>query len=130
MKKHVLLPELSKAEYYILRIIWKHGKQSVREVHDKLYETSGWAYTTTKTMMDRMISKKLLARESFHGIFIYKPLITRPAGLARLVQFFADRVLELDTSSVVAMFTKSEAISPQEIEELEALLKNEKEGGN
>ena len=130
MKKHVLLPELSKAEYDILRILWKHGKQSVREVHDKLYETSGWAYTTTKTMMDRMISKKLLARESFHGIFIYKPLITRPAGLARLVQFFADRVLELDTSSVVAMFTKSEAISPQEIEELEALLKNEKEGGN
>ena len=130
MKKHVLLPELSKAEYDILRILWKHGKQSVREVHDKLYETSGWAYTTTKTMMDRMISKKLLARESFHRIFIYKPLITRPAGLARLVQFFADRVLELDTSSVVAMFTKSEAISPQEIEELEALLKNEKEGGN
>jgi BlaI family penicillinase repressor len=119
------LPELSKSEYDILRILWKEGRQSVRELHDRIQETSGWAYTTTKTMMDRMVQKGLLSRESFHGIFLYTPLISRPAGLAKMVQFFADRVLELDSQEVVAMFAQSQAITPEEIQELEELLSEE-----
>jgi BlaI family penicillinase repressor len=119
------LPELSKSEYDILRILWKEGRQSVRELHDRIQETSGWAYTTTKTMMDRMVQKGLLSRESFHGIFLYTPLISRPAGLAKMVQFFADRVLELDSQEVVAMFAQSQAITSEEIQELEELLSEE-----
>ena len=120
------LPELSKSEYDILRILWKTGRQTVREVHDELLPTSGWAYTTTKTMMDRMVKKGLLARKEFHGIYLYEPKITRPVGLARLVQFFADRVLETDTQSVVAMFAQTGAITPEEIEELEKILVEER----
>lgn len=119
------LPELSKAEYDILRQIWKHGRQTVREVHDRLLSTSGWAYTTTKTMMDRMVQKDLLSREQFHGIYLYQAKITRPAGLAKMIQFFADRVFEMDSSEVVAMFAQSKAIPPQEIEELEKLVRDE-----
>jgi len=118
------LPELSRAEYDILRIIWKDGKQTVREVHDQLQKTNGWAYTTTKTMMDRMVQKELLARSEFHGIFLYTALISRPAGLAKLVQFFAERVLETDAAQVVSMFASSQTLSPQEIKELEDLLKD------
>ena len=101
----------------------------VREVHDDLQNTHGWAYTTTKTMMDRMVSKALLKREEFHGIYLYKPLITRPMGLARFVQFFADRILETDATSVVSLFARSKAITPEEIEELERLLANNKKSG-
>ena len=121
-KKKGTLPELSRAEYDILRVLWKAGEQSVREVHDQLQATYGWAYTTTKTMMDRMIIKGLLRRESFHGVYVYRALISRPAGLARFIQFFADRVLEVEPSAVVAMFAKSQAITPDEIRELETLL--------
>lgn len=117
------LPELSKAEYDILRVLWKEGQQTVREVHDQLQITYGWAYTTTKTMMDRMVTKGLLSREDFHGIFLYKPMLSRPAGLVRMVQFFADRVLEMDTGAVVSLFARSKALTPEEIKELEDLLK-------
>jgi len=121
------LPELSKAEYDILRFIWKAGKQTVREVHDQLQETYGWAYTTTKTMMDRMVQKGLLNREEFHGIFLYKALISRPAGLAKLVQFFAERVLETDATQVVSMFARSNTLTAEEIKELEDLLNDNSE---
>ena len=122
------LPELSKAEYDILRIIWKAGKQTVREVHDQLQETYGWAYTTTKTMMDRMTQKELLSREEFHGIFLYRALISRPAGLVKMVQFFADRVLETDAAQVVAMFASSNTLNADEIKELENLLNDNEIG--
>jgi BlaI family transcriptional regulator, penicillinase repressor len=122
MKK---LLDLSKAEYDILRILWKGDCRSVREVHDRIHDTMGWAYTTTKTMMDRMVQKGLLSREDFHGVFVYRPLISRPAGLANLVKFFSDRVLELDSREVVAMFAQSKAITPEEIAELEELLRED-----
>jgi len=115
-------PELSHAEYDILRVLWKRGRQSVREVHDALQPVRGWAYTTTKTMMDRLVGKELLAREDFHGVKLYRPLISRPAGLARMVRFFADRVLETDTAAVVALFADSQAMSEEEVLELERLL--------
>jgi BlaI family penicillinase repressor len=125
MPKRKEIPELSKAEYDILRILWKEGRLTVREVHDQVYDVHKWAYTTTKTMMDRMIKKGLLEREKYHGIYLYKPLISRPAGLARMVRFFADRVLETDIGSVVSIFAKSHTLSEDEIEELERLLEEE-----
>ena len=119
-------PELSKSEYDILRVLWKRGRLTVREVHDELLPHSGWAYTTTKTILDRMAKKGLLERMEFHGIFLYKPRISRPMGLARLVKFFADRVLETDTQSVVDMFAQGGALTPEEIAELEKLLEGER----
>jgi predicted transcriptional regulator len=116
------LPELSRAEFEILRIVWKRGPSSVREVHDQLINTLRWAYTTTKTMMDRMTQKQLLRRESFHGLYVYSAAISRPQGLARFVQFFADSVLELEAGSVLHLFGDSNAISEAELKELEELL--------
>lgn len=121
-------PDLSQAEYDILNSLWKRGQQTVREVHDQLQSTRGWAYTTTKTTMDRMAAKGLLERVEFHGIFLYRPLISRPVGLARLVQFFADRVLETDSAAVVSLFARSGSISAEEMRELEKILADMKEG--
>jgi BlaI family transcriptional regulator, penicillinase repressor len=128
MSQKKTTPDLSKAEYDILRVLWKDGRRNVREVHDRLQPVYRWAYTTTKTMMDRMVVKGLLSREEFHGVFLYNPLVSRPAGLAKMVEFFADRVLELDAGAVVSLFARSKAITPDEIRELEMLLKEKKKG--
>ncbi|MBN2008997.1 BlaI/MecI/CopY family transcriptional regulator [candidate division KSB1 bacterium] len=122
MRKKESIPELTKAEYDIMRILWKHGEQSVREIYDALKDTQGWALTTVRTMMDRMANKGLLEKENYHGVFIFKPMISRPAGLARMVRFFADRVLETDTNTVVAMFSNTKGLSTDEIDELKKLL--------
>jgi predicted transcriptional regulator len=122
-----MVPDLSKAEYSILKVLWEGKELTVREVHDQLGETHNWAYSTTKTMMDRMVGKDLLSRRNFHGIFLYKPLISRPAGLVKIVQFFADRVLEMDYGSVVTLFARSNTLSAEEIEELSSLLEEEQQ---
>jgi predicted transcriptional regulator len=125
MKSKDTLPDLTKAEFDILRILWKSGRLNVRELHDQLIEHYNWAYSTTKTMMDRMVKKGLLRREEFHGVYLYNPLLSRPKGFARFIQFFADRVLELDYGSVVSLFARSKALAPEEIEELRLLLDRE-----
>ena len=112
----------------MLNVLWKSKEGlSVREVHEQIKDEFEWAYSTTKTMMDRMIRKQLLEREKFHGVFLYRALISRPNGFARFIQFFADRVLELDYGEVVALFSRSKALDPGEIKELGKLLADDME---
>jgi predicted transcriptional regulator len=120
MNTDTRIPDLTRSEYEVLRVLWKGKVLSVREVHDKL--TAGWAYSTTKTVMDRMVKKVLLSRENFHGVYIYKPLISRPAGLVKMLKFFADSVLEMDYDMVVSMFARSQHLSKDELEELNELI--------
>jgi BlaI family transcriptional regulator, penicillinase repressor len=119
------VPELTRAEYDVLRILWKHGEKSVREVHEILKDSHGWALTTVRTVMDRMTHKDLLRKTDSHGVFVFRPRITRPEGLTKMVRFFADRVLETDTSTVVSMFSNTKGLTTDEIEELKKLLDEE-----
>jgi len=125
-----ILPEISTAEFQILRVLWKNDAQSVREVHDLISAKTGWAYSTTKTTMDRMSKKGLLERQSFHGVFIYKPLISKSQGMVKWVRFFADGVLETDYSNVITMFNQTGSLTDQEIAELRALLEDEEDTRN
>lgn len=120
------LPDLSRTELQVLNTLWKSKEGlSVRESHEQLKSTFNWAYSTTKTTMDRMVRKGLLRREDFHGVFLYQAEISKPVGLARLVSFFMNDLLEIDQSALVSLFGRSKALSDSEIDELEVLLDRE-----
>jgi len=122
------LPDLSRTELEILNIIWKSKKGvSVRELHDQIAASFNWAYSTTKTTMDRMVKKGLLKRLNEEGTFLYLAEISKPAGLARLISFFMNDLLEMDQSALVSLFGRSKALSEEEINELESLLDQQKE---
>jgi len=115
------LPELSKSEYEVLNILWNDSPLGFREVYERM--ELRWAYTTTKTVMDRMGKKGLLTREKSDGVFVYAPAINRPEGLARMVKFFAENVLGVDSNSVVSMFANKNAMTRKELSELKDLIK-------
>ncbi len=118
-------PELSKSELEVLKVFWKAGSLSAREAHELLTGRLGWAYTTTRTILDRMVKKRLLGRRDAHGIFVYRATAKKVATLAGLVREFAERVLELDTVPVAALFAGNKVLSEEELRELEALLDKE-----
>jgi len=119
------LPELTRSELAVLKVMWKEGELSAREVHDGLADSLDWAYSTTRTTLDRMANKGLLSKRSFHGMYLYKPCVSKAAGLASLVRDLADRVLEVDYAPVVSLFAESNALSAEEVEELSRLLEEE-----
>jgi predicted transcriptional regulator len=116
------LPELSKAELDLMKILWQTGRARAREVHSQLDGSYEWAYSTTRTMLERMVGKGYLERQTFHGVILYRPLLSKPRGLARLVKDFSQRVLETDHASVVSLFANGSALSSEEVEELSDLL--------
>jgi BlaI family transcriptional regulator, penicillinase repressor len=116
------LPQLAPAELDLMKVLWKAGRLSAREIHDRLTERMGWAYSTTRTVAERMVEKGLLRKAAFHGLNVYEPAVSRAAGLARLVRDFAEQVLELKRVPVAALFAESEALTPEELRELRALV--------
>ena len=119
------LPELTKSELAVLKVLWKQGEASAREVHEGLPGALGWAYSTTRTTLERMVAKGLLERRSFHGINLYSAVISRAAGLAGVVRDLAERVFETDYAPVVSLFAESNALTDEEVDELSRLLEEE-----
>ena len=114
--------DISKAELDLLKLFWRRGKLSAREVHDATEVSTGWAYTTTRTTLDRMVKKGLLHRKTFHGLYLYAAAVGKVATLARLAKEFAERVLELDSVPIATLFSHSDVLNEEELEELEATL--------
>lgn len=106
----------------MIKVLWRGGRLSAREIHDQLAERNGWAYSTTRTVVERMVSKGLLDRKQFHGLHLYSARLSRPLGLAALVKSFAEQVLELRRVPVATLFAESEALTPAELDELRRLL--------
>lgn len=121
------LPHLSPAELEIMKILWRDGRLSAREVHDRLPARLNWAYSTTRTTVERMVGKDLVAKAPVHGLLVYSPQISRAIGLARMVRDFAGQVLESSHVPVVSLFAETGTLSEDEIAELAGLLEDDTE---
>ena len=115
-------PAPSPAELDVLKLLWRTGALSAREIHSQLVENRNWAYSTTRTTVDRMARKGLLHRRRFHGLNLYEPAVSRVVGMARLLADFARDVLEVSRVPVAALFEGSDALTPAEVRELRELL--------
>ncbi len=111
-------------EFEILKLLWKHNKLSSREIHDKLCMRTGWAYSTTRTVIDRMVKKDYLSKDNFHGINLFSPKVSKIRAFAAQISFFAEKILEREALSVLPLFTKSDVLSDEELSELRKLLQS------
>ena len=102
------LPQLAPAELDVTKALWSSGALSGRGVDEKLETHTGWAYSTTRTMIQRMVKNGLVTKRRFHGLHVYEPAIPRALGMARLVRGFASRVLGLSDAPVAALFQERE----------------------
>jgi BlaI family penicillinase repressor len=116
------LPQLTPAELEVMKVLWAADGLSAREIHERLGERQGWAYSTTRTTVERMVRKGLANKSAFHGLHIFTASVSRAGGLARFVRDFAFQVLESSHVPVVSLFADSGKLTEDEVEELRQLL--------
>lgn len=112
------------SELVLLKALWSAERMSAREVHDAAGRDLGWSYSTTRTVLIRMVDKGLLRRGAVHGLTVFEPAERKVTTLSRLIRNFAARVLEADPGALPAStFAGSRLLDEDEREELEALLR-------
>lgn len=110
-------------DFEILKFLWKQSPLSGREIHDRIAGKTGWAYSTTRTVIERMVKKGLLEKDESHGLNVYCAKISRASAFASQIASFAERLLDGDAEAMIPLFTKGNVLNEHEISELKDIIK-------
>ena len=47
------LPQISEAEYEVMKIVWKHAPINTNEITEKLLQSTSWSPKTIQTLIKR-----------------------------------------------------------------------------
>lgn len=114
---------ISEAEYAVMEILWADAPLEATRVADRLASTQGWTLPTVKTLLSRLVSKGALDTQSEGRKFLYQPTMARDDYVVGESQRLVDRLFGGRISPLVAHLAEREALSAQDISEIEALLK-------
>jgi BlaI family penicillinase repressor len=113
---------ISEAESQVMEIVWRDGAAGAETIIRELGEPNGWADTTTRTLITRLLRKKALASSRDGGRVIYRPLIARSDYVRAESQSLLDRLFDGGVGPFVAQFAENKALTPRDIEIMKRLL--------
>jgi BlaI family penicillinase repressor len=114
---------LTPQELEIMKIVWKNGRATVREVYETLLEHRKVAYTTVLTMMKILEAKGYLTKDREERAHVYRPARAEHTVVRSMVREFVDRVFNGSAQPLLLHLVKDRRLSERELEELARLLK-------
>jgi BlaI family penicillinase repressor len=118
--------ELFESEWAILQVVWERQPCSAPEVQETLLSEKKWAYTTVKTIMDRMVKKGLLEVEKIRNLNLYRSAVTQKQARKSEIKRTIKRAFEGAISPLMQFLVEEEDISDAEIDRLENLIRDKK----
>ena len=70
-----MLPQISEAEFEVMKIVWKHAPINTNEITERLTKTTSWSPKTVQTLIKRLVTKGALTYEKESRVFVYTPLV-------------------------------------------------------
>ena len=116
------LPQISEAEFQVMKIVWEHAPVSTNQVTEYLVRTTKWSPKTIQTMLKRLVQKKALTYDKEGRVFIYTPLIGQEDYVNQESRHFLQRFYNGNLVSMMTAFLDMEELSQQEVDELKELL--------
>jgi len=105
-----------------MKIVWRLGTATVREVYEALREERQVAYTTVMTVMKLLETKGYLRKEAEGRAFRYQPTQAESTVMTSLVRDFVDRVFDGAASPLLAHLVRDARLSKTERAELRRLI--------
>ena len=115
-------PNISEAEWEVMRVIWEKSPIPANEVVERLGPLRGWSPRTVKTMLNRLVRKGALAFEAEGKRYLYRPRVTRDQCVRMESRSFLDRVFGGAAAPMLDYFVRNTRLSAEEIAELRRIL--------
>ncbi len=122
------IPRPTPAELEILRVLWKRGPSTVREVQTELSRSRPTGYTTALKFLQIMTQKGLVRRDESQRTHIYRASLPKEETQHHLVSDLLERAFEGSAGRLAAHALSTHKASPEELKEIRRLL-DELEGG-
>ena len=113
----------TESEIEVLNILWEHGPQSVRFVNEKLNKQREVGYTTSLKIMQLMVEKELLSRDTSSRTHIYKAIVNEQKTQGQLLKKFVDTAFRGSSMKMVMQALGDHKPSQEELDEIKDLIK-------
>lgn len=118
------LPRPTETELEILRVLWKYGPNSVREVHNILNREreTEVGYSTTLKMFQVMTQKGLIERDEKVRPQIYSTRVPQEQTQRQMVKDLLNRAFGGSVRQLVMHALSEKETSDEQLEQIEQLL--------
>ena len=116
------LPQISEAEYEVMKVVWKHAPISTNEITQQLLKTTSWSPKTIQTLIKRLVNKGALSYEKQSRMFVYTPMVTENEYIGQEGSSFLKRFYGGNITAMVSAYLEDDKLSEAEIETLRGLL--------
>jgi predicted transcriptional regulator len=117
-------PRPTDAELAILRVLWRRGQATVREVLDTLnaHRDEPFAYTTILRFLQIMTEKKLVVCEGKDRTHVFSASVPAEQTKGHLVRDLMDRLFDGSARELVLQALGTKKVSASELRDIRKLL--------
>lgn len=113
---------LTHSEWAVLECLWSHSPLTLMQLVEQLKHSTGWAKSTTTTMVRRMEEKGYIHSEQNGRGKNFFPNIDRDDAVTTETKSFLDRVYQGSIGMMMSAMVQKQALSKEEIDALCAIL--------
>ena len=114
--------KLTEPEWIIMNALWGKHPARARDIFERLPATVNWAYTTVKTMLDRLVEKKAVSKCKQANAGLYEPLLSRWQARKTALRTVLDRAFDGAFGPMMSFLVEDENLSISERKELIEIL--------
>ncbi|MCL2406267.1 MAG: BlaI/MecI/CopY family transcriptional regulator [Defluviitaleaceae bacterium] len=116
-------PEISDAEYQVMKVIWLAGVPiSTNEVVQRLEAHTAWKPKTIHTLLSRLVKKNALQYKKEGRVFVYTPLVKESEILSAENDNFLNRFYGGALNPMVVNLLEQDKLSDDDIAMLKRIL--------
>ncbi len=122
-------------ELEILKILWRNGPSTGRQIRDALADVRDLAYTSVMTVLNIMTRKGYLARSLLDAapgetsqkpatgtVYVYRARVTERSTTRRMLRDLVDRAFDGSAASLMLNLIETSDIDEKELKQLRALI--------
>ena len=116
------LPQISEAEFEVMKIVWKYAPIGTNEITDRLTKTTSWSPKTIQTLIKRLVTKGALTYEKHSRMFVYTPLVSESEYIGQESTSFLRRFYNGNITAMLSSFIENDSLSEDDLNSLRSLL--------
>ena len=113
---------IAETEWDVLEALWQRQAATAREIAEMLHESRGWAYSTVKTMLDRMVDKQLVAARKVGTVWEYRPAVEQADARRTAWRRFVDTAFGGSLAPALEFLATDAKLSRRQRDKLAKLL--------
>lgn len=97
-----------------MQAVWTGQPASARDVLDRVGKNTGWAYTTVKTLLSRLVDKGAVSMRMQGNVSLYESLISRRQARVAALRSLVDKAFDGTFGSLLHHLVTEERLSKKD----------------